>query len=217
MICIRHTLACGVALVAVLAAVPFGCREVLGIETRGSDDLTCDAYCSSIAAACTADQDHLQYGSTAACLALCATFPVGTLEDDGPNSLGCRIRQVGLIGAEGICAAAGPGGDGYCGTNCASFCHSAVQICPTDFATEAACVSACADIPDCPLYAVDPNATTLPNDNSLQCRLFHLTSAALDPVKHCPHVLGIGYCSPTYPACGGPPGTDGGTDGGDGG
>jgi hypothetical protein len=209
MVSLRHAVACCAAIVGVLAAVPLGCRQVLGIEARGSDDLTCELYCNSIATACTGADDDLQYGSTAACLALCATFPVGTLQDNGPNSLGCRIRQVGLVGgAEGVCAGAGPGGDGYCGSNCQSFCHSAVQICPMDFASEADCLAVCANIPDCsppdPPYFVDPNMTTLPNVNSIQCRLYHLTSASLDPVTHCPHVLGIGYCSPSNPACEGP-------------
>ncbi len=232
MIGIRHTLALGVTIAAVLAAVPFGCREVLGIESRGSDALTCDAYCSSIATACTAADGDLQYAATAGCLALCATFPVGTLEDDGVNTLGCRIRQTGLVenGAEGVCAAAGPGGDALCGLNCQSFCHSAVQVCPTDFDSEADCLTKCADIPDCSStapYSVNPNPTVLPNENSLQCRLYHLTAATLDPMTHCPHVLGIGYCSPSLPpACGGDAGAGsegddggdaGGSDGGDGG
>lgn len=200
MIGLRHTLACCAAVFAVLAAVPLGCRQVLGIESRGSDNLTCDDYCTSIATACGA-QGTLQYGSNAACLALCATFPVGTLQDDGPNTLGCRLRQVGLIGAEGVCAAAGPGGDGLCGSNCDSFCHSAVQVCPKDFESEEACQAICAGLPDCPSYFVDPSATTPPNQNTIQCRLYHVTAAALNPVTHCPHVLGIGYCTPDSGSC----------------
>ena len=37
---------------AVAAAVPLGCRNVLGIQSLGDDALTCDAYCDAIDSAC---------------------------------------------------------------------------------------------------------------------------------------------------------------------
>jgi hypothetical protein len=201
---------------ALTALVPLGCRTVLGIEPLGSDTLTCDLYCDTIASACTGAT--LQYASRDACMGLCATFPVGTLQDNGVDTLGCRLSLAMAISntGEGSCAGAGPGGAGDCGTDYASFCASAVQVCPTDFkdVTDCAALTAPSIVPECGTYSVTLGGT-LPDVNSIQCRLYHLTAATLDPVTHCPHVLGLGLCRVDGPQC---DGSDGGTtDGGDGG
>jgi hypothetical protein len=183
---------------AVTAAVPLGCRNVIGIQQLGSDELTCDAYCDAIGAVCTGDQ--LQYVTRDACMGLCPTFPVGTLGDIGVNTLGCRLAIAkSLAGGEGACVGAGPGGAGYCGSDCDSFCASAVQVCPTDFASDQACRALCLLIPECPNYFVTPGVT--PDADTIQCRLYHLTAASLDPTTHCPHVRGEELCTPTSPKC----------------
>lgn len=196
---VRSLLAVSIALAAVPALAPLGCRNALGIQELGSDQLTCDAYCDAVQTACGSNLP--QYESRTACLALCRTFPVGTVDDTSGNTLGCRLRVANLISStgEGDCAAAGPGGAGQCGADCDSFCASAAIVCPTDFASEDDCKQQCQAIPSCGPYHVVANQT--PDVYSVQCRLFHVTSAALDPTTHCPHVKGVDLCTTTSAMC----------------
>jgi hypothetical protein len=196
---------------AVGALVPLGCRQVFGIQEVGSDALTCDLYCDTIATGCTGSK--LQYVSRDACIAVCNNLPVGTTADQTGDTLGCRLNLATKIATtgEGDCAAAGPGGGDVCGPDCDSFCEVALKVCPSDFAGPIACHAACAQLPnDCGPYAVVPNVT--PDTYSVQCRLYHLTAATLDPATHCPHVKGVGLCTPTSATCGqsSPDGGDGG-------
>jgi hypothetical protein len=199
-----------IVLAAILAAgLPIACRSILGIEEReldpalvdggqdgASDPLSCEAYCAAVAVACTGE--NLQYRSTAACLGLCQTWPVGTLADTTGDTLGCRINQTTVAGNTGErsdCAGAGPGGNGICGTNCASFCASLAIVCPTDYDGSAAdCMTDCGRLPSCGDYHVDPAQD--PDDDTVQCRLFHLTSATQSATTHCPHAMGLIKCIP---------------------
>lgn len=189
------------AVVGALIAIPLGCRGVLGIEERefdstladgGDGALSCAAYCAEVAEACTGS--HQQYASEEACLKLCKTFPAGTLADETGHTLGCRINAAKEVKATGEvegCLAAGPGGSGVCGTNCQAYCTSVEALCPTQFATFAGkCLDRCGDVPDCKDYQADP----LRNDDSIQCRLFHVSSAAVGPGTHCPHTIAVGKC-----------------------
>lgn len=195
-----------------------GCRQILSIEERefdptladaGSDapePLSCEAYCLLIAEVCTGA--NVQFSSDAACLGLCSTFPVGTLDDTGGNTLGCRIHLLETSKAmieSAECAAAGPGGNGTCGTNCESYCASMETVCPGSFDTPADCLAECEPLPDCAPYAV-PEIT--PDNPSKECRLYHMSVAAsnilgADPgtltpsqQKHCPHATGETECIP---------------------
>jgi hypothetical protein len=212
---LRRALAAFALSAGIVAGAALGCRAVLGIEDRGDDALTCDAYCTAIAKACTGDK--LQYESNDACMKLCATFPVGTTSDMSGNTLGCRLNEANALNqtGDGVCAAAGPGGDGICGSNCESFCTSVAVICPGDFKSQAECRLACARIPDaqCPAFFVVPDV--IPNVDSIQCRIYHLSAATINPMEHCPHTLGVDLCVPV--ADGGVPCTDAGTGGGGGG
>jgi hypothetical protein len=188
------------ATASVGAAVPLGCRQVLGIQEVGSDLLTCDLYCDTIAAGCTGSK--LQYVSHEACIGLCNNLPVGHTADTGGNTLGCRLNLANKIAStgEGDCAAAGPGGGAICGPDCDSFCGVALKVCPSDFASSDDCHTACEKLPtDCAPYAVVPETT--PDTYTIQCRLFHVTAATLDPTEHCPHVIGVEYCRPDSPPC----------------
>src|SRR5690349_9750910 len=53
---------------------------------------TCAAYCTTIAANCTADNN--MYPATAECMATCALFGVGTSADMAGNTLGCRLYHA---------------------------------------------------------------------------------------------------------------------------
>jgi hypothetical protein len=195
---LHRLLALLVSAAAAAALPPLGCRQVLGIHDLGSDALTCDTYCDTITTACPAPR--LQYESRGACMALCATMPVGTLQDQSGDTLGCRLAlatQISWTG-EGDCAAAGPAGAGQCGGDCDSFCQGALLVCPSDFASAADCLQKCNALPSCEPYSVP---STPPDTNSVQCRIYHLTAATLDPGTHCPHVAGNGFCRPDSPPC----------------
>jgi len=206
---LKRALALAAFGLAVAAAVPLGCRGVLGIQSLGDDAVTCDAYCDTIGSSCT--DDNLQYASRDVCMALCATFPVGTLQDTRKNTLGCRVHMLTLIhGAEGSCAAAGPmgvnplGGDQCADTACDALCNSALQICPTDFTSLSDCMAKCGCLPTCKQAYNVPfgdAASCIPDYAAVQCRYYHLTAASVDPTDHCPHVRGVGFCSPTLAAC----------------
>lgn len=203
--------ALGVLLTAAAVAVmiPVGCRNVLGIQELGSDQLTCDVYCDTVGKACSGTR--AQYESREACMALCPTIPVGTLQDRAGNTLGCRLTLAANIAAtgEGECAAAGPGGAGQCGADCDAVCVSALAICPTDFTSMADCQAQCSPLLTCGPFHVVAGVT--PDDGSVQCRLYHVTSAAIDAPTHCPHVMGKGLCIAGVKGC---PDADAGADGG---
>lgn len=207
---------CGLSMSLALFA---GCREILSFEERtfdasladagadAPDALSCEAYCETIQSVCAGN--NLQFSSTDACIGLCSTYPVGTLDDESGNTLGCRIHvletsQAMIEGSD--CAAAGPGGDGVCGSNCESFCTSMVTVCPQSFESKGDCMAVCDPLADCGTYSVDPNTT--PDDPSVQCRLYHISAAAIailgatpgeltpSQTKHCPHADGTTECIP---------------------
>jgi hypothetical protein len=54
------------------------------------------------------------------------------------------------------------------------------------------CAGVCQRLPDNGGYD-----SSIQKGNSVQCRLYHASAATLDPTVHCPHVAGVGPCSPT--------------------
>jgi hypothetical protein len=214
-----------IALIA-LAAVPLACRGVLGIEERefdptladggtagstpdsGADELSCAFYCDTIMTNCASIAP--QYASKDACLGYCSTIPKGALGDMSGDTLGCRLVAAKAPSEAVDCVNAGPGGTGACGTNCGSFCRGALALCPGDFVDMNDCMTQCGALLDCDPYFVDGGT---PNNVSIQCRLFHLSSAAVgQPTDagttqaqntHCPHVGGITECKAPPPDAGG--------------
>jgi hypothetical protein len=181
------------AALGVLIAIPLGCRNIIGIQERQFDELSCESYCAKMAETCTGANQ--QYASDDACQKLCKSFPVGSIDDQEGNSLGCRINAVKGAASTGeahdACLNAGPGGNDTCGSNCDSFCASLEIVCQAQFDSLGGdCLKTCQGIPDCGDYQADP----LRDDNSLQCRLFHLSSAAVQPETHCKHTLAISKC-----------------------
>lgn len=190
---IRHALAA-----ALFLALPFGCRGILDIEEpQFADRVSCVAYCDLIESACA--DEHRQYQKDA-CLTLCPTFPRGALGQAG-HTLACRVEVLEDIIKTGelvSCDGAGPAGHNACGTKCDVYCDSMEELCPAQFATfKGDCLDECRKIADCGGYFADPDR----NDDTLQCRLYHLASASLDRI-HCPHTVGIGFCgAPVEKAC----------------
>ena len=165
--------------------------------------LDCPSYCAEIQANCTGA--NAQYPDMAHCIATCASFIVGTSQvtDMSGNTLGCRIYHGGAPSTTAPathCSHAGPGGDlitatppAFCsgGDVCISFCTLEIKACgsldaplpgnPRDttnnplyqYVNMANCMDLCAGFDKTHVYS------TTAAGNSLACRLFHATSAAI--------------------------------------
>jgi hypothetical protein len=143
------------------------------------------------------------YKTKSACLAMCAAFPLGTSADTSGDTVGCRIYHGGgpsFMAPAVHCQHAGPFGYGICapltvagGTNvgCQAFCEIQAKICSTNYARIDACLADCQTYPfsntpasSNPITAVGPTS-----GNTFECRAYHLTAAADNPIVHCPHTL----------------------------
>jgi hypothetical protein len=165
--------------------------------------LDCPTYCTQIQANCTGT--NAQYPDMAHCTATCASFTVGTskVTDTSGNTLGCRIYHAGapsMMAPATHCVHAGPGGDAITttppavcsgGDVCASFCTLEIKACgsldaplpgnPKDatnnplfqYRDMADCMTSCATFDK-----THPYSTTAAGD-SLACRMYHATSAAI--------------------------------------
>jgi hypothetical protein len=140
---------------------------------------TCAEYCKYVTLNC--HDVNAMYKDEATCLANCPAIPVGSASDLDGNSLGCRIHHAhaALDLPSAYCTPAGPGGDGVCGTNCEGFCQLAMEFCPETWSDAAACAQDCATFDPSVWYSA--NVVT---GNSLACRMFYATMAAVDPT-HC--------------------------------
>lgn len=185
---------------ALLIALPLGCRGIIGVEDRQfAEQVSCEHYCDLVDFLCV-DDEHKQYQKDA-CLSLCPAFPKGAL-GDGEATLACRVEAIedALATTElGSCSQAGPTAGGACGTRCQAYCATLESICPAEFAGFGGkCEEECAKIPDCGDYTADPDR----NDDTLQCRFYHLVSASIAPEIHCPHAVGIHHCDEPAPTTG---------------
>lgn len=165
----------------------------------------CPTYCSNIATVCSGANAQITEPN---CLGTCAKFPLGAATDTaGVNSLGCRLYHIQNISvragdAATHCPHAGPGGakvdaaSGTCGDACTSFCEIETKSCGTtaapltgiqaNYASVAACVTACATFDK----SVPYTAGSTPAGNTLACRLYHATNAAVSAtaaMTHCKH------------------------------
>jgi hypothetical protein len=181
-----------------------------GGETGGTNDAApggndgggrplCETYCDTISAACAGNFE--QYVSNAVCMKICARLDPGQAGDDAGDTVNCRLHyaeSAKLAGEQqSNCSAAGPGGNGVCGTNCDALCRIALDTCRAGqriFASVLECTSECTKLNDLGHYD-----DSIQDGPEVQCRLYHVSAAQIDPVIHCPHVGGAGPCSPTSP------------------
>ncbi len=152
----------------------------------------CDAYCSSIMAACSGD--NAQYVSQEACVTYCtkqAKFQAGTPKDASGNTVGCRQFHTSLAAksvadAKTHCVHAGPTGGDTCGTWCDNYCELATNNCTVEnklYSSKEACPAECAK-------AAKTGKAGATSGDSVQCRIYHLGLAGVDPMSatmHCPH------------------------------
>ena len=165
----------------------------------------CETYCDQILEYCSGPLE--QYRDRAQCLKVCNLLPEGELAGEDDNSAACRLRYAGKAryasGTElaAYCRSAGPGGDGRCGSNCEGYCQIMMNVCTQNsadvyhFEEQAECLVSCSKLPasDIAYSTSDPLVS---DGNHVQCRLFHVTSAAmLDTEEHCEHAVGVTLCS----------------------
>jgi hypothetical protein len=170
--------------------------------------LDCTSYCNAITANCTGA--NAQYPDTAHCMGACSKFAVGLASDTSGPTLGCHLYHAGTpaAGAPAThCIHAGPGGAqvnaaaGVCGDACTNFCAIQIAACGTaQYADMAACTQACAGFNKTNLYVLG-GTPAAPAGDSLACRLYHATNAAISAANattHCPHTA----ATPTGPCAG---------------
>jgi hypothetical protein len=195
-------------LVVLLAGIPvaISCSSVLGIEeahlkTKGPDtpeddgggggggDIAkvkplCAAYCAAALSNCMGSLEL--YPNLKFCLAVCNAMPLGLRTDTAGDSVGCRLHfaeSAATVEKQFNCSAAGPGGNGVCGTNCEGFCSIDQTICPGIYVDRAACLLACKTFP-----VLGDYNDSIQSGNSVECRLYHSNAAAaIDREQHCPH------------------------------
>jgi hypothetical protein len=161
----------------------------------------CDRYCETIATACTGQNE--QYASPAACQAVCSRLEPGAPGNFAGNTIECRLARAELASATGepqnYCFSAGPGGAGVCGDDCEGFCAVMAETC-SQMGSFEQCLPDCLDVPN---LAGPPDNLTYDTSqqagDSVQCRLFHVSAATLDPITHCVHAAGIVVCAPPMP------------------
>jgi hypothetical protein len=157
----------------------------------------CLDYCNTVQTSCTGKS--AQYASQVACLAVCEQLPAGTVGATSGNSVQCRVGRAQLAATTGepanYCFSAGPGGGGVCGTDCDAYCTLMTAKCPTELGNLAQCRTSCSLVPDLSLPPTNLRYdASQQSGDSLQCRLFHVSAASVDPVGHCGHAAGDTPC-----------------------
>jgi len=180
------------------------CQAIAGIEERKldpgatsarTDSKQCKDYCATVMANCNGK--NAVYTTEDLCLGICAQLDPGDPESVG-NTVACRARQARSSEPDVDCIAAGPGGNGICGTDCEAYCQLFPKICKEDYEynSNADCLKACSGLIE------QPNRFDVVKDHSgdtIECRLVHV-SAASDPIEtavHCPHAT----IRPAEPYC----------------
>ncbi len=155
----------------------------------------CDRYCDDAATFCK--QDNAIYTSRSVCMRMCANFEPGVDGETDKDSLACRAYHVKAAKDNPAihCRHAGVLGGGVCGNEpCTAFCLQAFALCPgatLGYASEAECLSACKGKMQY-LSGDGDGDLEYTGGDSLNCRLYHLESAAnpdspTAKATHCPH------------------------------
>lgn len=170
------------------------CQAIAGIEDRtlaaeAEDPASpqCEDYCDTVMTNCVGN--NAVYATPQHCLKACKYFEPGDpIEAAGDNSVACRTRQAAgaKLEPDTSCRAAGPGGDGVCGTDCEGYCTLFAAACSDLDPYEGdidSCLQDCSGLPDQPSF----NLARDHDLDTIECRLVHVTNSTLDPVTHCKH------------------------------
>jgi hypothetical protein len=161
-------------------------------------EASCEGYCDTLMATCGATGPNAQYPTDAQCLATCAAFPTDVSTG---NSVACRFDHASLAATVAVdphCDHAGPAGLGPCGGACEGYCSIMLAVCGSKFATEADCLTACAQVPG---GSFTDFVYPSPAGDNLSCRIAHASNAAANAGTtrdlHCAHAAGeMAPCAP---------------------
>jgi hypothetical protein len=174
---------------------PNGGEPPLETEDTTPESMTCEQYCEAVMQAC--EGDNAVYVNVAVCLAVCAQLEAGDALEPHGNTLACRAAHARLARSEpdAQCAAAGPGGAGSCGSDCEAYCALYPRICPdeADAQGSADCLVGCEALVDQDRF----NVVADHGGDTVECRLVHVSAAAIEPSVHCAHAR----LEPTEPWC----------------
>jgi hypothetical protein len=188
------------------------------IEERNYDDhlRLCSEYCRLVGERCQGEYKVYDYPEQ--CMAVCQHMDPGGLNlgaSDNANTVTCRIEKLQETEfdarPEQNCPKVGPGGDGYCGDDCDSFCSLRQQVCSgvagqtyeDDLLDLAKCKSNCQAVPKLSTF----DAGRDQKGDSLQCRLVHVSEAAVSSAKaavHCLHTQTVPKAASSFPCSDGP-------------
>ncbi|MDB4972081.1 MAG: hypothetical protein JWN48_422 [Myxococcaceae bacterium] len=191
------------------------CANIIDLEKRdvvvGDGGVTgvmeavgCEKFCAEAMTQCTADRAVQDYSTMETCLGVCAAY--STDPSITGNTLACRqsqldkLKAAGQLEAQTYCPSIAPGGgpgigeaaSSGCGTDCEGYCDLRAKTCPAQY-VEPDCVRKCQALPSSGPYNADKNFGS--GEDSLQCRIAHLSAAALykllgkpdDLNTHCSH------------------------------
>lgn len=169
----------------------------------------CSTYCNDVTTHCTGA--NAQYGSYDDCLRFCAHLPLDA--DPGTDTpakaaptVACRqywAESPAQTDPGRYCLAAGPFGGNACGDRCTAFCDVVLDTCtpdagPVPYPSKPECASACANFTyhDAGTDGGGEGPAGPDGGDSLNCRLFYLRAATLDPNKCSALPPDSGACGP---------------------
>lgn len=224
---LRASLAAALLVVGVAA-----CAQVAGIEDRNfveqevsATEAACQEYCRIIEDKDPDDDEPddgvcpNNYTTFDVCLGVCMKFEPGDpSEPTNENTIACRLnaaraaRNASAGEVDSFCQAAGPGGNGACGTNCESYCHlvEMEDVCGDRNVKVPNCVEKCEAFGDSKRFHVGtPTEEFDHSGDTVQCRLVHVSTAAgslaTDALKdtHCGHAdfHSTLWCIADEPSC----------------
>ena len=173
-------------------------------EATGSGDPSCEAFCRNVAGACP--DEFATFESEDQCMAVCAQWPLGDVDEREELTVGCRQYHAGaaLSAPETHCRHTGPGGDGMCTAetyegNCEGYCFLLEPACPDAFAeaggTQEDCQAACqADFEDDGAAANSNYSVEIALEGGLQCRMLMVSRALDGTADACNHVRATDAC-----------------------
>ncbi|HEY6728185.1 MAG TPA: hypothetical protein VI197_29450 [Polyangiaceae bacterium] len=215
-----------------LCAGAGACAQIAGIEDRNfveqqvnATDAACEEYCKIIEDKDPEDDkpdDGVcpnNYTTYDVCIGVCGKFEPGDpSEPTNENTVACRLNaaRAARSASEGevdsFCQAAGPGGNGACGSNCESYCRLVEMegVCGERNVKVPNCVEKCEAFGDSNRFHVGtPTQEFDHSGDTVQCRLVHVSTAAgslaTDALKdtHCAHAdfHSTQWCIADEPSC----------------
>jgi len=157
----------------------------------------CENYCDAEWSTCTGNLT--QWASRTQCLAACATWPVGMVNDTSGDTYGCRKYHVSVANttaanAQIHCVHTGPlGGYGVCGSACDGYCNLLNTACGVTDMTQ--CVNNCTGFPFNNTLSTQTLMSWKVPENSLECRTAYAVAALSDSTKCAGAMNGGSLCS----------------------